>query len=248
MIPLKFLPKPATLTDELIAELTQKFQSNPKESVWNREDIKTSLLAMSFGKCCYCECKVTRQGVYVEVEHYVPKKIEPSSVLVWENLLPSCKTCNGAKSTYNTFVNPIVHPVHDIPKVHLQMKENVILVRNGSLKGKNTLASCLKPKNIKLLNDREEVCNRTEEAISTLDSLIKSYKINPDEHLERLIPHKLRILLKEGQPQSEFSATVASYVCNSQLFLNVKSEVQKEGLWTNEHTQLENILQENSLA
>ena len=68
----------------------------------------------------------------MEVEHYYPKSLYPKEVLNWENLLPSCKKCNGNKSDLDTKQTPIIKPDIDQPRDHL-CTNNVIL------KGKTTI-------------------------------------------------------------------------------------------------------------
>ena len=53
------------------AELTIEFQRNQTEefkrtgaSVWRGKFIIQGLLAMSFGKCAYCECRVTEESKF----------------------------------------------------------------------------------------------------------------------------------------------------------------------------------------
>jgi uncharacterized protein (TIGR02646 family) len=121
MISLQRAEKPAFLTVEKIQELTDEFKKTGK-SVWNIDHIKTPLLSSSHGKCAYCECPLTTESNYMEVEHFEDKKNNPDKVVLWENLLPSCKKCNGSKSTHNVLVEPIVDPYTDNPKEHLALR------------------------------------------------------------------------------------------------------------------------------
>jgi hypothetical protein len=39
-------------------------------SVWNFDELKEALLWTSYGKCAYCECRLSEESKYVEVEHF----------------------------------------------------------------------------------------------------------------------------------------------------------------------------------
>lgn len=76
------------------------------ESDYKREEVKTALLDMHYGKCCYCERKISDLAdTEREVEHYVPKSaskdengdIQWHLANKWENLLCACRSCNSNK-------------------------------------------------------------------------------------------------------------------------------------------------------
>ena len=151
MIRLTFSERPANLTMELANELTQRYILT-KESVWNKTFIRKELLNMSSNKCCYCECKLDEESKYLEVEHFKPKSLYPDLVIEWENLLPSCKHCNGAKNDLDTDVVAIVHPCNDDPREHLYLKNYRLYPRNASIRGANLIAQVD-------LNNRQRLCN-----------------------------------------------------------------------------------------
>ena len=95
MIQLQAKPRPPQLTDDLVAQLTADFKAT-QNAVWNKLYIKTALLEISHGKCCYCECNIKEESKYMEVEHFYAKSIYPEEVLDWRFLLPACKRCNAA--------------------------------------------------------------------------------------------------------------------------------------------------------
>jgi uncharacterized protein (TIGR02646 family) len=59
--------------------------------------IRESLLAMSHGKCVYCESAL---GVTSEahIEHYHARMLRQEAAFEWSNLLPACGICNGSKA------------------------------------------------------------------------------------------------------------------------------------------------------
>jgi uncharacterized protein (TIGR02646 family) len=58
--------------------------------------LKEPLDAMAHGKCVYCESALNVTAA-LQIDHYVPKSVYPDDVLTWDNLLPACSKCNGAK-------------------------------------------------------------------------------------------------------------------------------------------------------
>jgi len=116
MIKLDRTPKPVELTAELQVTLTDEFKSTGK-SVWNVDFIKKGLLVFSNDKCCYCEANINEESKYLEVEHFHHKDTYKDEVLEWENLLPSCKKCNGTKNDHDTKLEPIIDPSKIDPKI-----------------------------------------------------------------------------------------------------------------------------------
>ncbi len=136
MIKLIRPPAPDRLTPETVKELTEEFKSDSNKTVWNKDYIKKALLEMSHNKCCYCECKIDEESKYLEVEHFHPKSIYKDEVVVWDNLLPSCKRCNGRKGDRDTLKEPVINPAADEPKDHLWLKNYTF--KNKTSIGKNT--------------------------------------------------------------------------------------------------------------
>jgi uncharacterized protein (TIGR02646 family) len=85
---------------------------------YKHTEVKTVLETLFNDKCAYCEGQATSQGPW-EVEHYRPKgRVRENQdhdgyywlVYTWENLLPSCKYCNGHYKDQPTFEDPTVLP------------------------------------------------------------------------------------------------------------------------------------------
>jgi 5-methylcytosine-specific restriction endonuclease McrA len=118
MIKLDRTPKPIELTAELQDKLTDEFKLTGK-SVWNIDFIKKGLLDYSNNKCCYCETNIKEESKYLEVEHFHHKGKYKDEVLEWDNLLPSCKKCNGTKNDHDTILEPIIDPSIIDPKKNI---------------------------------------------------------------------------------------------------------------------------------
>ena len=105
------LPAPDILVQKHI-EWQQKYEEKLAENPSARPDspryahkqIKDRLFEMSFGKCFYCETKLTDSNK--EVDHFVEVAIDHSKAYEWENLYLACSNCNDK-------VNHLVIPVTD---------------------------------------------------------------------------------------------------------------------------------------
>lgn len=102
---------------ELYATREGKFVFD--NSMYGCETVRSALKSAQFLKCCYCESKIAHIGAG-EVEHFRPKaawqqkKKTPLSrpayhwlAYSWNNLLWSCKTCNGS---YKKNLFPLADP------------------------------------------------------------------------------------------------------------------------------------------
>jgi uncharacterized protein (TIGR02646 family) len=58
--------------------------------------LKKPLLALTWGKCAFCEGLLGAQA-YPQIEHYVSRKVDPDRAFEWRNLLPVCQVCNVSK-------------------------------------------------------------------------------------------------------------------------------------------------------
>lgn len=82
------------------------------KSDYNKAEVKSALKDMQYGKCCYCERKLTHlASTERAVDHYKPKiefKDENENILwhlanKWENLLCACSSCNSKKGSQSPF-------------------------------------------------------------------------------------------------------------------------------------------------
>ena len=77
-------------------EIRQARDGRPWATDAARVVLREPLLAFSFGKCAYCEGRLGGQ-VYLEVDHYHAKTVQPELVFHWPNLFPACQICYQAK-------------------------------------------------------------------------------------------------------------------------------------------------------
>jgi uncharacterized protein (TIGR02646 family) len=62
--------------------------------------LKTPLLALTWGKCAFCEGELGAQA-YPQIEHYIARTVDPDRAFEWENLLPVCQICNRSKDQFD---------------------------------------------------------------------------------------------------------------------------------------------------
>jgi uncharacterized protein (TIGR02646 family) len=239
MIHIDRLPKPVELTDDVVSNKIALFKAT-KKAVWKEPYITDTLLKMSYGKCCYCECNVTAESNYMEVEHFNDKSTYPDRVVDWNNLLPSCKKCNCSKSTHDTVVEPIINPCNDNPNDHMYLYNGVLY------KGLDDLGNATI--DVLHLNDQKRHCtprfqygteielkmegllNRTIECLSN-GQWSNQKKSN--------LRNKVKSLFEKGEKDQAYSAVAATWIINSPNYISLKTNLQKIGIWTNEMVDLE---------
>ncbi|MBU8880625.1 hypothetical protein BGM26_16850 [Bacillus sp. FJAT-29790] len=231
---------PVELTADLKRILTEEFIKTGK-SVWKKQFIEKALLESSYNKCCYCECKIDRESKYMEVEHFHDKNSNPHLVVEWENLLPSCKRCNGHKSTYNTVINPFINPAKMNPKEHLSISTYRFYPK--TLAGKNTIDQLMLNDPKRLVLPRFEI---TDALLTQIDELFEK-AVEYNDGTRKTIQNKNKILgtlenlMCEGLPDSEYSGTVATELIKNVKFFRIIHIIKIEGLW---NADLENLLQQ----
>ena len=244
MIQLVPVNAPIELTPAVVTELTTLFITEGV-SVWSQDYIKRDLLTMSHNKCCYCECKIDEESKYLEVEHYRPKVYFPSLVVTWDNLLPSCKRCNGQKGEHNTDIDPIVNPCYNNPKDYLNLKAYRFYPRNGEPFGKMTISILDLNNRRRMVKVRAEIGfaihEELEELVEFLDEYLKIERGNKKTRRTKQIVNGVIKLLEECQPTSEYSATAATELLGNDDFYTLKEALQRDDLWTRQMTNLENM-------
>ena len=110
----------------------QKKQAQAKvkkaQSKYNHPMVKNTLERMFYGKCAYCESKIT-VVTYGQIEHFYPKGDTQyrHKTFEWNNLLLSCDICNNAQHKGTRFPldvngNPVLIDPSDgltDPNIHL---------------------------------------------------------------------------------------------------------------------------------
>jgi uncharacterized protein (TIGR02646 family) len=79
---------------EQLEQSKKKFDTIQRK--YNHSEVKDALVKMFYGKCAYCESKIT-VVTYGQIEHFYPKSAYPDKTFVWDNLLLSCDKCNNTQ-------------------------------------------------------------------------------------------------------------------------------------------------------
>ncbi len=237
---------PADLTSEKQRELVAKFkESNAK--VWNRKFIRSTLLAMSHSKCCYCETDISVESKYMEVEHFRFKEDFPDDVVTWSNLLPSCKRCNVNKGTHNVDTQGmIIDPTLISPKDHLTMRN--YRLRGLTSLGQKTIEVVYLNQSDRLVKARFNVGERTLKALEKIRELYTDYEQSSDINLQRRILRGIEELLSEAGPTKEYSATTATVLAESLDFKYLKERLTARNLWTSSLEELHKIALQAALG
>jgi uncharacterized protein (TIGR02646 family) len=74
--------------------------------------LRDPLRALTHGKCAFCEGTLDRTS-YLQVEHYVSRRVDPSRAFVWKNLFPVCQICNTSKGRFDHDGNLLKPDVED---------------------------------------------------------------------------------------------------------------------------------------
>ncbi|MGB8452746.1 MAG: hypothetical protein WCD89_10465 [Anaerocolumna sp.] len=242
MIKLERPDKPSELSKEKMKDLTETYKKTGK-AVWRENYIVKKLNEMSHDKCCYCELKLNVQSREMQVEHYHYKDKYVDEVVEWKNLLPSCKQCNSNKGIWDTVVDPIINPTDQNPKDFFYLKFYMI-------KSKDNDRNSIGYKTIELLdlNNRKRLVNlRIELADAMFNKLadtydkLETYKFNKSNtRLKNKIIKTIKDILSMAQPDSEFSAVIATMLLNYEDYIEIKDSLNDLELWDEELEKLHN--------
>lgn len=233
MIKIQRLPAPIELTDEVVRIKTAFFKADPKKNhVWKESYIEEQLMRMSHEKCCYCECKLGEESKYMEVEHFHDKDDYPDEVVVWENLLPCCKTCNGNKSNHDTIADPIVNPSVDDPKDYLGFHDFRYKGMDPGLIGKETIEALHLNDFEKKCLPRYRVCSELLQKVEDLLDDVVNIQPSSTTREKNKMKRKVSELLEACQEDKEYTAIKATTMKNSPDYNSLINEMKSRGLWT----------------
>ncbi len=228
MIKLERQPKPNYLSEAAVIELTEKFKSDGS-SVWNHPQIKTPLLASSYEKCAFCECSLSDESKYMEVEHFKYKSLYKDLVVEWTNLLPTCKRCNIAKGIHDVTADLIVNPYEVDPRCHLTFKLYQFRARDKV--GSSTIAALDLNNSDRLVFRRFEVGEQVFRSVRAAVERLDAYKLTSTAIRKNKLLNIVETILNECQPRAIYAATTATVALNDEEFLDVISQLRILGLW-----------------
>ena len=238
MIHIVRIEKPKELTDEVVKQKTELYKKDNTKTVWKEKYIQEALMAMSYHKCCYCECLLDEESKYMEIEHFHDKSSYPDEVVIWDNLLPSCKKCNTTKGTHDTKADPIINPAVDYPQKHMILYKGIRFRKKDKL-GEMTITALN-------LNDQErhcmpryklmtEVTQKIENFYETSEEYLSGQKTQTPQGLGRLRNNVLS-LLSLGKKEKEYSSIVATAIMNDPYYAKLESNMKKLNSWNQDMT------------
>lgn len=245
MIKIQRIPAPIELTADVVAKKTALYKLDHTKSVWNEPYIKERLLEMSHGKCCYCECKLGEESKYMEVEHFHDKSNYPDEVVNWNNLLPSCRTCNAAKSDHDTVTTPIVDPSIDDPYIHLGFRD--FRYRAKTVIGKETIVLLNLNDYQKHCLPRFEICQSLERKMEDLLDDVKRISSTSKTREKNRVRNNVIELLQECQCNQSYTAIKVTTMLNNPDYPALVTEMKTRNIWTDEMEELDNSMREYRL-
>ncbi len=239
MIKLKREPIPPYLTNAKVIELTNKFK-NEGTNVWNNDLIKVPLLTSSNKKCAYCECSLTIASNYMEVEHFEDKDNNSNKVILWSNLLPSCKKCNGAKGTHDVITDPIIEPYNTNPQDHLYLKG--FRLKKKTILGQNSINVCGLNNSSRLVQVRFDIGEKVEESITISLDRYQAYLEKPITGRLNKLKSIIEELLLLCQPNATYSATTSTILNSDIDFNDLLNTIKLDNkIWNDELEELHQV-------
>jgi len=242
MIKLTLTEKPAQLTDELVAELTEEFKKTGK-AVWNRKFIREAVCNSSYGKCCFSEIKLNQESKYLEVEHFYPKEKYKDEVLLWGSLLPSCKKVNTTKGDWDTKEFPIINPFVDNPKDHLYFK--AYWFKAKTVIGKRTIERTGINNRKHFAEKRAKIGFYIVEILEDLEDDFSKLNQSDFETSSRNLFKKLRQyknLMEQGNRKEEYAALVSTVILEDLNNKKIEILLKEKKLWNKELDELKEEL------
>lgn len=151
-------------TNTLLSKISNgEVPTDAEKTRYRHPQIKAALIQETSGKCAYCESKLLHIH-HGDVEHIMPKSLDPSKTVEWENLTLACEVCNQKKSNLDPNAAYIIDPYEDDPEQHLVFTGALVLSR-GTDKGKCS-------RSILDLN-RGELTERRKERLDSLATIME---------------------------------------------------------------------------
>lgn len=228
MIKLERSNKPDFLSESKCLELTEKFKTTG-ESVWNYDQIKNPLLQSSHGKCAYCECSLSEESKYMEVEHFRFKGKYAELVVNWNNLLPACKRCNIAKGSHDIEDEPIINPYDTNPQTHFTFR--LYKLKGRTELGISTIEVTDLNNSERLVLKRFEVGQQLERSIELAAERLELYLENQSPRRRNKLLGIVETILQECQPAAIYSATTATIALTDETFSKIIKSMKTNNIW-----------------
>lgn len=150
-----------------------------------------------YRKCAYCESKPLHV-TYGDIEHVVPKSVQPELTFEWTNLTLTCDVCNTNKGQSQGLVDPY----NDNPTDYLIVFGPMIFGRPGNSKGELT------ERTLKL--NRTDPLERRSERLSRLIEQVRRISETRDEQLRNVL--RAALIDFEVADDKEYAAVARAFV------------------------------------
>lgn len=185
-------------TADLIAEIAKGGDKvKLRQSKYRTPGIKEALIKETRRKCAYCE-SFPLHVAFGDVEHVIPKSIDPAQSFSWNNLTLACGVCNTNKADKLGLLDPYSCNPDD----EFEFAGPMIAHRRGRVEAENT--------KIEIDLNRIELLERRREAIDRIVDKLDRLAVSQDPRAKDLI--RRAILNHETGMDREFSACVRAYV------------------------------------
>lgn len=242
MIKLVRSSAPTQLSTAIVAQKVAQYKATG-DAVWKEPYITRALMAMSHDKCCYCECNISEESKYLEVEHFHDKKRYPDEVVNWDNLLPSCKRCNSKKGRHDTVAEPMIDPAKEDPREHMILLRGTIF-RPRDEKGRTTIEVLFLNDPKRLAPERFTISAELAEKVEELRARAGNLRagISSGGVFERKLINGVTDLLQSCCPTESFSAVKATVVLSDPLFSELEADMRTMNIWTEEMDELKQAM------
>lgn len=168
-----------------------------RASKYNHIEIKEALKTETYRKCAYCESKHLHV-TYGDIEHVIPKSVEPERAFDWNNLTLACDICNTKKGA----ASGLVDPYSDTPSEEFEFEGPMIFYKPGKVKAELTRTR-LDLNRIDLLQRRADRLEALNEKINRIQQIS-----NPDER-QALLEAAIEF---EVSDEREYAACVQAFL------------------------------------
>jgi hypothetical protein len=170
------------------------------------------------------------ESKYVEVEHFHDKDKYEDEVVIWDNLLPSCKKCNDHKGKHDTYDEPIIDPTKHDPRDHLAFY--CYYLRGKTDMGRET-------ESLLHLNDykhhtlpRFKICCELSDALNTLYDTASTLVPDTIKGNKTRFRNRMINFLQLCQPDEPYTAVKATVVSNDKKYNEIVDIMKRLQLWS----------------
>lgn len=190
---------------------------------YRHQEIKDILFESTYRKCAFCEGFPEDNG-NIEVEHFHPKSLYPEEAFSWENFLPCCRKCNGAKDAHDTKTQPIINPYMNNPEDHLAISSSMRVVGKDEI-GLRTIEVC-GLKGTRLYRPYSELLVQFLQYDDDLKDALKEYSLKKTATTKKnqlvKIKESIERLERLMNKKSKYSFFCSSFILSSESYQTAK--------------------------